>query len=705
MRSLTRPLRAAVAAVLLAAPLIGVTAGTGAAAVLLPEPPDFATEAYADPWDYANPEDLNPAVGTNERVQAPTVAGGVLSMKVFPGGEYDPVWTVGGSIPWGRDGALQPVDAGRFNRLSFRMHSEVAGAGGFFWFTCRTRTPDCWGGMPISMRAGWNTYDVPIKRGFGATPAEWQGNIVALRFQPVGTAAGNPVQLDWLRVYQGGVAGAAPGTTPPEQTDLRPRPVVIDPDKAGGADYAATVRGDAWDFSSSSDVTSLDNITSPSFAGGILSGTNGGATPNDPQVGLPLAGPIDGNRFHRLSFRYRYDGPFGLADAPGGGMMSRFIWSVAGSTAYQDLDDVVTLPGWNDVTVDLATNPPGAITDSGTPVRIGWAGQRITSLRFDPNEDRGARRWHLDDVRIAADDAGSPSFDVRFRDDAWQAGTTAEIWADTDAAGFDGTRVAAGIAVQQGVNTFRLDSSMLPTGTYWIHIRMSDGQTSSRAYSTGPVQMVQPVQEIDPFGAFDAVRRTPGNLELRGWAVDPNTRTTPIDVIAYVDGRGFYPVRADGRRDDVAAAKPGYGSAHGYTFELPIGPGQHDVCTYALNVGPGTNRLLGCRRIDVASDPFGRLDGAGAGEGASGGTVVARGWAVDPDTTDSIDVHVYVDGRPAASVRAPDSRPDIAAAFPGYGPAHGFSVAVAAGPGSQVCAYAINRLAGQQNTTLGCRRV
>lgn len=497
-----------------------------AAAQALPvEPLDFATEAYGDPWDFANPQDANISlgVGTNERVRGPRVEGGVLAGDVLTGGEIDLVWSVDGALPWGRDGAAKPIDASRFTRLSMRMYSQTAGAGGLFWFSCRSRLPECWGGMPLTVRAGWNTYDVAVSKQFAATPQEWAGKIVALRLQPPGTDAGNPVQLDWVRLYQP-LPGTAAGTTPPEGTDLRPRPVVLDPDAAGGQDYAATARGDAWDFSSPSDVAGLANTTSASFADGVLSATNAGPDLNDPQVQLPLAGPIDGSRYHRLSFRYRYDGPFDLRDAPGGGTMTRLIWSVDGSPAYQDLDDVVTFQGWNEVVVDLASDPPSRVVDPTTPVRIGWAGQRITSLRFDPNEDPGPKRWHLDDVRIAADDGGSDRFDVRFRDDAWEPGTTAEIWADSDAAGFDGTRLASGVAVQEGVNTFRWQNAGLPSGRYWIHVALSDGASTSRAYSSGPVQMVQGVPSVprvriarpevktDPAGRSAGGRRLPGRL-------------------------------------------------------------------------------------------------------------------------------------------------------------------------------------------------
>jgi hypothetical protein len=90
---------------------------------------------------------------------------------------------------------------------------------------------------------------------------------------------------------------------------------------------------------------------------------------------------------------------------------------------------------------------------------------------------------------------------------------------------------------------------------------------------------------------------------------------------------------------------------------------------------------------------------------ASTGRIRVSGWAIDPDTTDSIAVHVYVDAT-ATPFLAANIRPDLELASPGYGIAHGFDVEVAAGRGThQVCVYAINNLLGAANTLLSCRSV
>ncbi|MCA1841978.1 MAG: cell wall-binding repeat-containing protein, partial [Actinobacteria bacterium] len=277
----------------------------------------------------------------------------------------------------------------------------------------------------------------------------------------------------------------------PVVIEPRPIPVVDDPDASGGNDYAAAVRGNPWDFNTPDDALAVQNATNVSFSGGALNATNGPPTRNDPQVQLPL-GPsgIEGTRFHRLSFSYRYDGPFGLEDAPGGGTIARLIWQVdgGGPLDYQDLNDLVTYEGTNRVVFDMASG--GSILDEDQRgARLGWAGRTITSLRFDPNEDPGGRSWHLEDLRLAEDDTGVGAFDVTFHDQAWVPGTRADVFYDTDNRGFDGQLIASDVAVAQGANVVRWTAGGVAPGTYFIYVVLRHADSTARAYSGGPVAL------------------------------------------------------------------------------------------------------------------------------------------------------------------------------------------------------------------------
>jgi hypothetical protein len=202
-----------------------------------------------------------------------------------------------------------------------------------------------------------------------------------------------------------------------------------------------------------------------------------------------------------------------------------------------------------------------------------------------------------------------------------------------------------------------------------------------------------------PFGSIDVAAGGFGSVQVGGWAIDPDT-ALPIDVHVYVDGQ-IAVTTASGARPDVGAVFPGYGSAHGFGTAVPASGGAHQVCAYGINVGLGGNALLGCRLVVVpGGSPIGSLDVAYG----QAGSVQVGGWALDPDTPAPTDVHVYVDGQGTALTAAGD-RPDIAAAFPGYGAAHGFSATLAAPPGLHVvCAYGINVGAGA-TSVIGCRLV
>jgi hypothetical protein len=202
-----------------------------------------------------------------------------------------------------------------------------------------------------------------------------------------------------------------------------------------------------------------------------------------------------------------------------------------------------------------------------------------------------------------------------------------------------------------------------------------------------------------PFGSLDWVRAGLGSVSVSGWAIDPDTASS-IPVHVYVDS-SLTPLTADGSRPDVGAVFQGYGSAHGFSGQIAAAPGSHQVCAYGINTGVGANALIGCRTVVVpGGSPFGSLDLVSGAPGK----VNVSGWAIDPDTAASIQVHVYVDSS-LTPLAANGNRPDVGAVYPGYGPTHGFSAQITATPGAhQVCVYGINTGVGD-NAPLGCRTV
>lgn len=240
-------------------------------------------------------------------------------------------------------------------------------------------------------------------------------------------------------------------------------------------------------------------------------------------------------------------------------------------------------------------------------------------------------------------------------------------------------------------------------GTHQVCAAMfnSDGGTGA-AWSSCKTVTSAGAGGSNPFGALDsAVSTGPGTATLKGWAIDADAGTAPIDVRATIDGAPVGGVEvANGSRPDLSPVF-GLGANHGYTVTLTgLAAGAHTACIRAENTGGGADTTIGCKSIQIpGGDPFGALDRASSGPGG----IRVTGWAIDPDTATSIDVHVYVDGVFQAAAIANGSRPDVGAFFAGYGSNHGYEISVAGlAPGNHsVCTYSINEGVGS-NTLIGC---
>lgn len=207
----------------------------------------------------------------------------------------------------------------------------------------------------------------------------------------------------------------------------------------------------------------------------------------------------------------------------------------------------------------------------------------------------------------------------------------------------------------------------------------------------------------NPTGSFDGwVPSSPG-IRVAGWAIDADT-DAPVGVHVYVDGAFAGQGQTSTARPDVGGVFPWAGDRRGYEIEVDARPGPRNVCVYGLNAGPGGNRLIGCKSIVVPDrNPFGSLDGAAR---TSTGAIRVAGWAIDPDLVFPIDVHVYFNGSFVGALPATVSRPDVGAAYPFFGPYHGYDLTLAA-PGGPVlvCVFAINWGPGWGNPPVGCRTV
>ncbi len=471
--------------------------------------PDFATHVLGDPWDYDNIEDIVLAPGTMYQAWNARLEEGELRFSTNAGHVHLLWQGMPGAIAMGRDGALNPIDPGRFGRVQVRVHSSVETLGVVGSQMCLEPPGHCSLNHTAPLRPGWQTIEVE---------PNWDGPVYGLRFGATGAA---DLRVDWARVIPTAqpsttVAGVAPlqitagpegdiqpvldGTTfslngAPNGTytltgadgvssELEvvepPRIQITNPDDQGGEDYITATTGDAWDFDQPTDVTRFWSTRNQRFEGGVLFGTN---TSNDPGVDLRMGPvPLDPTRYHRVTLRFGNEGPADLSFNPGGGSMARLLWGR--SDNFQTGNDIVSYAAYDSFTFSMLD--PLALEPGVAP----WTTQPVEQLRFDPNEDPGARNWTIDKIAIRADDEASGPFVVDIaetRADEGLDATQLTVALDTDRVGFDGKVLGTGTSTTgTGVE---VDTCQVPPGTYWVHVTGTRGDTSASVYATGPLQV------------------------------------------------------------------------------------------------------------------------------------------------------------------------------------------------------------------------
>jgi hypothetical protein len=475
----------------------------------VPAAPDYFTEVRGNPLDYEDLADHVFASSASQGTSIPRLADGRMHLERTQ--TMDVAWVYAGFAPGafaiGTEGLALPVDADRYTAASFRAWSPVRTTAAILFDKCGPDAGRCTGSSQnFFIEPGWRTYQVPLVSG---GPSGWNGRVAEVRLTVAGDGTPHELQVDWVRLYRPTAAvpvraigsqlywdadddqanntpenpgwgllaeGPAvltatfpadaypPGTyrffteMGPAQTGPitvgAPLPVLLDPDAAGGDDYATVETGDAWDFSQPSDVTHLENVGALDWSGGRLSTVNGGADPSNSFMDLRLGAPVDTARYHRLTVVTELQGAFDLGFGAGGGSHGRLLWhgDQSGSTFIHNSKEVVLYPFLSEYTVDLATDPGSAVHETDDPARPGWTGL-VDRVRWDPNEDPGPRAWYIDELRLAADDETSGGFfDVRWEDRSTTAtdGTMVSLYYDTDGAGFDGRAIATDVEQVEG---------------------------------------------------------------------------------------------------------------------------------------------------------------------------------------------------------------------------------------------------------------
>jgi hypothetical protein len=97
-----------------------------------------------------------------------------------------------------------------------------------------------------------------------------------------------------------------------------------------------------------------------------------------------------------------------------------------------------------------------------------------------------------------------------------------------------------------------------------------------------------------PVGALDpAPPAAAGVVHLSGWAVDPDVAAA-VPIAVYRDGALVQIVPAAAPRADVPATFAAFGANRGWSIDVPVGVGAHQVCAFAVDDGDRPSTALGC---------------------------------------------------------------------------------------------------------------
>lgn len=209
---------------------------------------DFATDVIGDPWDFEQATDYNFLYSIDNCickpawVPMPTVASGYfrgISQSTAPKISMQFEGVLGAANSLYRTGVRYPIDGNTFKRLAFRIRRNVAYVPeellSTVWFTATQRIAGEFGvryftsvnydphvnryenQMPLGAQGRaneWQIYKIDLTLGAGSpmfTGHPWSGTIRGFEFY-TGSGAhaqGSIVDLDWVRLYEPGVAVAS----------------------------------------------------------------------------------------------------------------------------------------------------------------------------------------------------------------------------------------------------------------------------------------------------------------------------------------------------------------------------------------------------------------------------------------------------------------------------------------------------------------
>lgn len=341
-----------------------------------------------------------------------------------------------------------------------------------------------------------------------------------------------------------------------------------------------------------------------------------------------------------------------------------------------------------------AVNAPGTL---GTDAGLGCS---TVSLQHDPVGGLDSVQQSLDVVRVTGWALDPDVVDPLATSLSVDGVTSAVV--PTVATRADVAAAWPGMGDQHGV------TADLPLAAGSHTVCLSATNVAGTLGGTTPVQLAcsTVVVRHSPTGVLELVRRVPGGVLVRGWALDPDV-TAPVQVDVRSDGVTATTLTADVTRTDLPSSYTDNGTGHGFSAVVDLPAGTHSVCV-RVHDAPGTDGSdvdLTCQSVTVTNDPVGVLKVLRTAPGT--GLVLTSGDAYDPDTASASNVVVKVDGVQVATVAAAGTSTTALSRWPAYGSGHAFAAKLFLRPGRHTVCLTLANAAGTPGVDQGlsCRTV
>jgi len=313
----------------------------------------------------------------------------------------------------------------------------------------------------------------------------------------------------------------------------------------------------------------------------------------------------------------------------------------------------------------------------------------VRHFRIDPFEFAQQITFHMDNVKLAADDeTKSGSFTIRWTgSDADNDAAGVALYYDTDQNPNNGkTLITSSAALASGQYVW--NTSGVPAGTYYIYAVANDGLNADAQYSTGPVKVVNFTPVSKGFLSLNTPQANQvltSAFEVGGWTLDQAASSgTGVDDIQFLVHPGSLSNpgvfighgRLNIPRPDVASIFGAQFTNSGFHYTITgMSPGNFVLEVQAHSTVTNQFSIIATLPFSVSASALMSIDAPSAEATFPNNNFGVSGWAIDRSGAsgtgiDQVHVYAYKDpgsGNPPVFLGIAQygaiQRPDVAALY------------------------------------------